>query len=255
MATYTNVFTTGTAGADTYNFNREGITGAVNAGAGSDVAKIAYQKSAFTVTTTTTGVVSLTSGSGGLLKFTNFEKVVFADGQTIQIGSVAANTITGTAYADEVYGLAGNDILNGGNGIDKLYGGDGADKLAGGAGNDILTGGTGVDIFLFNTARNASTNVDTIKDYDVGGADKIQLDATFFNVGIAGTTAGAALTADKFWVGTAAHDATDRIIYNKATGALSYDADGNGAGAAVKFAIVGTTTHATLTAADFTIVP
>jgi len=171
-------------------------------------------------------------------------------------GNILANTLTGNAAANTLSGGAGNDILNGAAGIDNLLGGDGADKLAGGIGSDLLTGGTGIDIFLFNAALNGTTNVDTIKDYDYGGvADKIQLDASFFNVGIAGTTAGAALTADKFWAGTAAHDATDRIIYNKATGALYFDADGNGAGAAVKFAIVGTVTHATLTAADFTIVP
>lgn len=48
-----------------------------------------------------------------------------------------------------------------------------------------------------------------------------------------------ALSADAFWGGagiTASHDGTDRVIYNQTTGALYYDADGNGATAAIQIA-------------------
>jgi len=45
------------------------------------------------------------------------------------------------------------------------------------------------------------------------------------------------LSKDAFWVGSKAHDKSDRIIFNEKTGALSYDADGSGTKyAAVKFA-------------------
>ena len=46
------------------------------------------------------------------------------------------------------------------------------------------------------------------------------------------------LGASHFFVGAAAQDADDFVLYNPATGALSYDADGSGSGAAVTFAQV-----------------
>jgi Ca2+-binding RTX toxin-like protein len=67
--------------------------------------------------------------------------------------------------------------------------------------------------------------------------------------------AAGALSAAAFdVVGVApAATASTRITYDQATGVLSYDADGTGAGAAVQIAIVGTTTHPALTASDFTV--
>ena len=44
------------------------------------------------------------------------------------------------------------------------------------------------------------------------------------------------LTKAMFWTGKAAHDASDRIVYDKASGALYYDADGTGRAAQVKIA-------------------
>lgn len=45
-----------------------------------------------------------------------------------------------------------------------------------------------------------------------------------------------ALSKDAFWIGSKAHDHSDRIIYNAKTGAVFYDADGTGREAAIQFA-------------------
>jgi Ca2+-binding RTX toxin-like protein len=80
------------------------------------------------------------------------------------------------------------------------------------------------------------------------GEDTIHLENAVFKA----LTATGVLSAAAFHVGAAAHDASDHIIYNAKTGALLYDADGNKAGAAIQFAILGA--HLQLTNADFVVV-
>jgi len=159
--------------------------------------------------------------------------------------------LSGSNFNDTLSGDAFSNVLNGGGGLDTLSGGAGNDVLAGGLGNDLLIGGAGSDIFHFNTALNAATNLDTIADF-VSGADKVRVDHLVFTaIGALGSFTAA---DPRFFAGAAAHDADDRIIYDASTGALSYDADGNGAGAAVQFAVVGTATHPALAAADLIVV-
>jgi serralysin len=65
------------------------------------------------------------------------------------------------------------------------------------------------------------------------------------------------LDARAFHTGAAAHDLDDRIVYNSATGALTYDADGNRAGVVIQFAVLDNgllATHPALTYADFMVV-
>ncbi|MDQ0321547.1 Ca2+-binding RTX toxin-like protein [Pararhizobium capsulatum DSM 1112] len=158
-----------------------------------------------------------------------------------------ALNLTGNALAQTIIGNNGANVIDGGGGNDILQGQGGNDRLMGGLGSDTLTGGSGADSFVFNTALNSATNVDRITDFSVPG-DTIQLEnAIFTTLGAAG-----ALVSSAFHIGTAAADASDRIIYNSATGALSYDADGVGAGAAVRFATLGT--GLTMTHADFLVV-
>jgi len=127
-----------------------------------------------------------------------------------------------------------------------VQGNDGANQIAGGDGRDELFGGGGTDRFLFDTAPNAASNMDVVTDFNVTD-DTIVLENAVFTALAAGP-----LAADRFVVGTAALDGNDNVIYNAANGALLYDADGNGAGAAVQFAQAAA--GLALTANDFLVV-
>jgi Ca2+-binding RTX toxin-like protein len=143
------------------------------------------------------------------------------------------NTITGTSGKEKITGTSGNDK------IDALGSGD---WLIGKDGNDILTGGSGGDVFFFDTKPGAG-NVDTITDFS-SRDDTIYLENAVFT-----KLATGGLASANFRVGTKALDSNDYIVYNKETGAIYYDADGSGAGAAVQFATL--TNKPGLVAGDF----
>jgi serralysin len=151
------------------------------------------------------------------------EKLVLTGRENIGgTGNPLANTIIGNIGANQLKGGAGNDVLTGGNGNDRLFGEAGKDRLTGGANNDT---------FVFNTAPNAARNRDTITDFSHVN-DTIQLDYAVFTA----LGGNGALKLAFFHLGTAAADADDHVIYNRATGALIYDSNGNAAGGAVQFA-------------------
>ena len=147
-----------------------------------------------------------------------------------------ADRLRGSTLADTINALAGNDRVNGR---------EGADRLDGSTGNDTLTGGVGADQFSFTT-KLAKDNVDTITDFEVG-TDRIRLDHRVFKALETG-----ALEASAFAVAASAADSDVRILYDEATGKLSYDADGSGSGKAVAFGILGA--GLSLTEADFLVV-
>ncbi len=148
-------------------------------------------------------------------------------------GNTLNNTLTGNGANNSLNGDAGNDTLIGGGGIDTLIGGTGNDSFTGGAGADRLTGGTGKDLFVF---KSKTEGRDTVTDFLVVD-DTIQVSKLGFGGGL---TAGAAITAAQFKLGSAAGDASDRFIYNKANGALLFDADGIGTSASLQFAQLST---------------
>ena len=194
-----------------------------NNGAGTNVNEgIDTARASVTVTTSMIGV--------------NVENIQLTGTAAISAtGNALANEITGNAGANTLDGAAGDDILNGGAGNDRLFGGADNDILNGGSGKDLLDGGAGADIFVFNTALGRS-NIDTIQNF-AAGEDRIHLESDIFT-GLSSGLAGA--------LGTL-------LIYNRSTGALSYDADGSGtASAAIQFATL--SKNLTLTADNFAII-
>jgi Ca2+-binding RTX toxin-like protein len=142
-------------------------------------------------------------------------------------GTGASQTIDGRASNDRIKALGGNDHVSGGGGNDWVYGG---------AGKDVLTGGAGFDAFVFDSKPNKSTNLDTIRDFNVAD-DSVYLDNAIFKKLGKGTEANPTkVNKAYFRSGDKAKDANDYLIYNKKKGILYYDADGSGGGAQVEIA-------------------
>ena len=144
-----------------------------------------------------------------------------------------------------VAGNGGNDVITGGSAGDTINGGADNDTINGGGGKDTLTGGTGQDTFVFTSA-----DADKVVDFSVAD-DTIALSKATFSAVTEQNNVDHILTASQFVIGTAATTADQHVIYNAATGALYYDADGNGAGAMVQIALL--TKNLTLTHDDFVV--
>lgn len=212
-------------------------------GAGTDLAS--YVDAGAKVTANLADRSRNTGDAAGDL-YNSIEGLIGSRYADILVGNGAANRLFGGDGGDRLIGGSGNDRLSGEGGNDRLYGQNGNDRLAGQAGNDTLAGGAGADVFVFDT-RLGTDNVDRITDF-APSVDTVILDRTIFSaVGAVGDLAAAA-----FRIGTAAADASDRILYDSGTGALAYDSDGTGAASAVRFAIL--STGLSLTAANFDIV-
>jgi Ca2+-binding RTX toxin-like protein len=136
--------------------------------------------------------------------------------------------------------LKGNTLNN------VITGGTGADKISGNTGMDVLSGGKGKDAFVFDTTLR-TTNRDRVTDFNAKD-DMIHLDNAIFKK-LGGT---GKLKKAFFTVGPKATDAKDHIVFNSKTGALYYDADGNGKGAAILFATL--SKGLTLTQDDFLVI-
>ena len=150
-----------------------------------------------------------------------FASASYALGAGAEVETLSTANNAGTTAID----LTGNELAN------SLVGNAGSNVLDGRGGADTLNGYGGADTFRFTTALGGG-NVDAIQGYNPAD-DVIQLDDAVFAGLALGTLAAGAVN-----VGVAATQADDRIIYNFATGALLFDADGVGGIAAVQFATI-----------------
>lgn len=146
----------------------------------------------------------------------------------LALGNGLDNTVTGSDFAD---------MLDGAGGVDTLVGGDGDDLLVAGVEGDSLTGGVGTDRFAV-VGDDPGTTAAIITDF-TGGKDQIVI--------VTNTLSGT-LAPDAFALGTEAADASDRVIFDSASGQVWFDADGAGGEAQVLIATVDAGT--TLAAGD-----
>ena len=210
----------------------------LDGGAGSDTASYVTARAGVTVNLSLTGAQD--TGGAGTDTLRNLENLT---------GSAFDDILIGNAGDNVLLGGEGNDTLNSRAGNDTLDGGGGNDILNGGAGNDTLSSGSGLDRFVFNTALNALTNKDVISDFSVLDDTLVLDNAIFTKFTATGAIAPGTLVVRAEAV---ADDSNDFLLYDTSTGILSYDADGNGAGAAVAFVtLLGIPA---LTSADITII-
>lgn len=235
-------------GNDTYTFsNSHGDLKTIWDAGGIDTFDLSNQKVAQTINLNAGQFsslgVKLSTYYGSLTSSKNNVAIAYNTDIENATGGSGNDTITGNALDNTLLGNAGNDKLTGNAGNDTLDGGLGNDKLIGGAGSDTLTGGAGNDVFLFNSL----SGIDQITDYSVE-FDTIQLENAVFTA----LTQTGILAADQFIFGSFASDSNDYLIYNKDSGALYYDADGNGAALETQIALLGT--NLALTNAEFVVV-
>jgi Ca2+-binding RTX toxin-like protein len=232
-----NDYLEGGGGSDTYQFNPGGGQDIIFDGSGdADVLNFGAG-----ILASTTQVSR--SGNDLLIKFgvavdqvaiqdyfagSLIEQFRFADGGTWSSTDIFAKVLVPTAGDDQITGYLGSELLQGLAGNDTINGGAGNDTINGGNGTDLLTGGDGADRFVFNTA-DVLVHADTISDF-VSGTDKIVLSKAVF--GLSGSVGDVTNL-----VGLGPH-----FSYDNNAGALSYDADGAGAGAAISFVIIGQVT-------------
>jgi Ca2+-binding RTX toxin-like protein len=217
----------------------------INGGAGADIMKGGAGNDTYIVDNLGDTVSEFSAAYGvdlvkSRVNFTlgsNIENLTLGGTALLGTGNGLANVITGNIAGNTLKGEAGADTLSGLDGNDKLYGG---------AGKDSLTGGAGYDRFYFDAPLSASTNVDTIGDFSAP-ADSIYLDRSIFK----GIMADGAIGKGAFALGTAATELDDRILYDKDTGRIFYDADGSKEGGVSAILFAQVTAGTSLTNLDF----
>jgi len=207
------------------------VTNLLNGRGGADTMKGGKGDDIYHVDNAADKVIELSAAGTDTVRTSITYKLADNANNLVLIGS-SAIAGTGNEGANILAGNGASNRLSGAGGNDRIFGGGGDDRIFGGLGMDKLQGDAGGDIFLFDTAPR-SNNVDDILDFSVAD-DSIHLDRSVFR----GIAANGTLNAAAFHAGTSAHDASDRIIYDAATGKIFYDPDGIGGSAQILFATV-----------------
>ena len=235
---------------DTGNDFLYGGSGAdvIDGGSGTDTASYVYASAAVTAKL---GAQAENTGDAAGDTFVSVENLVGSNFADILVGNGNANDIRSGTGNDIISGWNGNDTLLGGAGNDVIYGGVGNDLIYGGSGPDTLQGEEGDDAFVFTALGDAG---DSINDFGAaaGNNDIFRITASSFGGGL---VAGA-LAAAQFVLRSADHlaqDSSDRFVFNTTDKTLWFDADGNGAGAAILVADL-QNTAANLAVADILLV-
>jgi len=193
-----------------------------------------------------------------LAQETQIEVAIGGDGNDQIRGNAARNRLTGGRGNDVLIGRQGSDVLVGGAGddvlvggprSDRLFGNSGGDSLQGGGGDNRLIGGAGSDRFVLDAP---GAGVDTLTDF-ISGTDKIVLSKATFTTLTSAVGQGLEQAGEFASVGTVGAIATSAalIVYNSATGALFYNANGRADGFGTGGQIANLSGSPTLTASDF----
>jgi hypothetical protein len=227
----------------------------LDGGAGADTAVLSGPRSSYSIFVNQDGsrtIADLRPDQDGNDVLVDVEYVRFSD-RTLSLLTPESLALAGTSRSERLTGGEWHDSLRGLGGRDRLEGFGGDDTLSGGSGRDTLSGGAGQDVFVFDakvarsSAANRRYNLDRITDFSTHD-DTIWLARKVFK----GLKKKGHLAKKAFHAGQSAHDATDKVIYNKKTGALLYDPDGHGPKAAVHFATLDK--HLKMTFHDFFVV-
>jgi Ca2+-binding RTX toxin-like protein len=238
-----------TSGSGRDRLTGNGLANVLNGGAGIDTLNGGSGNDTY-VLGGDSDSVSDSAGSDTITSTSSRRLTSFAGIEHLTLVGSGKINAAGTSGANRLTGNGASNSMSGGGGNDTVKAGSGNDTVTGGAGSDNLEGGAGNDRFVFN-AKIGPSNVDAISDFR-HDQDKLALDDAIFQA------IGTKLDAAEFYAkagATKANDLSDRIIYDKATGRLYHDIDGNltGGKAAVHFATL-TNKPSSLDQGDFMIV-
>jgi Ca2+-binding RTX toxin-like protein len=169
----------------------------INGGAGFDTATYAASSAGVTINLTT-NVNSGGEAAGDTLS--NVERV---------IGSLHADSLTGTSGAETLEGSDGDDQLFGLDGVDTLLGGIGNDIIFSGLGADIVDGGTGFDTIDYSGNTSVGVTVTLNGSAAIGGeaqGDVLTSIESVVGTGFADTITGSTSTVDEVFFGGNGND-------------------------------------------------